>query len=240
MLCAGAAAPGGGTRAREERTTMIARWVAGLTLVAIGAVFLLGELGVVDEPGALVGAWWPLVVVAVGVGLLVEQRRLGAGPAIFLGAGLLLLTATTDVVALDAAVVWPVVLIAIGAWLLLRPRPGRRQRPSSSRGDVTAVFEDRTLRRPAGPFERAAVTSVFGDVDLDLRDAEPTEGMVVDLTVIFGDVDVTVPGDWRVVMAASGVFADVEHRPPPQPADAGAPLLEVRGFSVFGDVTVRQ
>ena len=218
---------------------MLARWVAGLALVAIGAVFLLGELGVVDEPGALVGAWWPLVFVAIGVGLLLEQRRLGAGPVVFLGLGALLLVITTDVVAVGAAVVWPLVLIAVGAWLLLRPRGGGRETPSA-RGDVTAVFEDRTVRHPAGPFERAAVTSIFGDVDLDLRDAGPTEGMVVDLTVIFGDVDVTAPADWRVVMGASGVFADVEHRPPPAAAAPEAPLLEVRGFSVFGDVNVRQ
>lgn len=218
---------------------MLARWVAGLALVAIGAVFLLGELGVVEEPGALVGAWWPLVFVAIGVGLLLEQRRLGTGPVVFLGLGVLLLLATTDVVAVGAAVVWPLVLIAVGAWLLLRPRRRDEEAPSA-RGDVTAVFEDRTVRHPAGPFERAAVTSVFGDVDLDLRDTEATEGMVVDLTVIFGDVDVTAPAHWRVAMSASSVFADVEHRPPPAAAAAEAPLLEVRGFSVFGDVNVRQ
>ena len=231
---------------RCERSTgtkgepMIGRVVAGLALVAVGVVFLLGEVGVVDAPGALVGSWWPLVFVAIGVALAVEQRRLGTGPLVFLVLGVVLLAATTDVVALDARIVWPVVLIAVGAWLLVRPGSRRSQEVEDARISATAMFEDRAVRAAAVELEQVSLTSVFGDVDLDLRDAKPSEDMTVDVTVLFGDVDVTVPADWRVVLAASSVFADVEHRPPPHPAEADAPLLRVRGFSIFGDVTVRQ
>lgn len=221
---------------------MVGRLIAGIALVAVGVLFLLGEFQIIDRPGAILGAWWPLVFVAIGVGLAIEQRRLGAGPLIFAGIGLLLLTATTDVVALDARIVWPVVLIAVGGWLLIRPggTGSKDEELDESRISVTAVFEDRAVRSAAITLEGASLTSVFGDVDLDLRDAEAGEDMTIDVTVIFGDVDVTVPADWRVVVAASSLFADIEHRPPQQPADPDAPLLRVRGFSVFGDVKIRQ
>jgi hypothetical protein len=221
---------------------MTGRFVAGLALVALGVVFLLGELGVLAAPGAVVGAWWPVVFLALGVGLALEQRRLGIGPLVFLALGLVLLSLTTDLVALDARIVWPVVVIAVGLWLILRP--AGRQRPGPEHDaphlNLTAVFDDRKLRSSADDFRGAALTSIFGDVDLDLRDAAPGADMTVDVTSIYGEIDVTAPSDWQVELSASGLFSDIEHRPPPQPAPRDAPTLTVRGFSLFGDVTVRQ
>jgi predicted membrane protein len=218
---------------------MIGRLVAGLALLAIGTVFLLYEAGAIDEPGRVIGSWWPAVFVVIGVALAVEQRRFGTGPLFFVALGVVLLAATTDIVGLEVRVVWPAVLIVIGAWLLL---PGSRGTRSieDSRMAITAVFEDRKVRTAAITFEQATVTTIFGDVDLDLRDTLPGGDMTVDITVICGDVDVMVPKGWRVVMAASSVFADIDHLPAPQPVDADSPVLRVRGFSIFGDVKVRQ
>lgn len=221
---------------------MIGRLVPGLTMIALGVVFLLGALDVIEDPGAIVGAWWPIVFVAIGAALAVEQRRLGAGPLVFGGLGILLLAATTDVVALDGRILWPLALVGAGVWLLLRPRVSGAKGPrvEDPRVGVTAIFGDRKVRSAAVPLEHAALTSIFGDVDFDLREAEAGEDMAVDVTVIFGDVDVTVPPDWRVEMGANALFGDIDHRPPPRPATAEAPLLRFRGFVLFGDVTVRQ
>ena len=67
----------------------------------------------------MLAAWRPVVFVAIGVGLAVEQRRLGAGPLLFVGIGALLLAGTTEVVALEARIVWPLALVAAGVWLLV-------------------------------------------------------------------------------------------------------------------------
>lgn len=221
---------------------MAGRVMTGAALVVIGALFLLGEFDVVADPGAVLRAWWPLVFVAIAVSLAIEQRRIGAGPLLFAGLGLVLLGATTDLVALDGRIVWPVLLIAVGAWLVLRPARvvSGRSDVEGPRIDVTAVFEDRTVRSAAIALQGGSLTSIFGDVDLDLRDAEPDGDATVDVTAIFGDVDLTVPADWRVLVSASTLFGDVDHRPPPHPAASESPLLRVRGFSLFGDVTVRQ
>jgi hypothetical protein len=218
------------------------RLIAGLALIALGALFLLGELDVVEDPGAVVAAWWPMVLVGVGIGLVAEQRRLGAGPLLFIGIGAVLLAATTGAVPLEARIVWPLLLVAAGAWLLFHAGTWRRKdnKVSDARVAATAIFGDRNLRSADAAFEQASLTAIFGDIDLDLRDAKPGEGMTVDLTVIFGDVDVIAPADWRVVLATSSLLADVKHRPPPQPPAADAPLLRVRGLTLLGDVKVQQ
>jgi predicted membrane protein len=221
---------------------MTGRLVTGLVLIALGVVFLLGSLDVIDQPGAVVASWWPLVLVALGVGLAIEQRRIGAGPLLFAAVGVVLLAATTDVVALQARVVWPVVLIAVGAWLILQPVLRRTSGEGSDavRPALTAVFGDRKLRSRARGFEAATITTLFGDVDLDLREVEPAAPMTVDITGIFGDIDVLAPAGWRVELTTGGLFSDIEHHPPPQTPPTDAPHLRVRGFSLFGDVRVAQ
>src|SRR5690606_2986764 len=78
----------------EEGVAMTARIVPGVALIAVGVLFLLGALDVVDRPARLLGAWWPLVFVLVGALLALERRRVGVGALVFvaLGAGLLIIT----------------------------------------------------------------------------------------------------------------------------------------------------
>lgn len=220
---------------------MSGRLVMGITLMAVGVLFLLGALGVVDGPGAILRAWWPLVFVLLGAALAFEQRRVRYGPLLFVVLGLVLLAATTDVVPLDARAVWPLALIVAGGWLLLRPRDGAgRVRVDGSTIEVTSVFGDRTVHGDAVPLERASLNSVFGDLDVNLSASQATDDMAVDIAVLFGDVDLAVPASWRIALSPTSVVGDVKHLPPPQAATADAPLVRVRGFTVFGDITVRQ
>jgi hypothetical protein len=180
---------------------MVGRWVAGFALLAVGTVFLLGEAGAIDEPGSFIGSWWPAVFVVIGVGLAVEQRRFWRRTLFFCALGVGLLAPTTDIVGLYWRVVWPALLVVAGAWLLLRPGWRDTKWVQDSRIGLTAIFEDRMVRAAAISFERASLTTILGDVDLDLRDALPSEDMTVDVTDVFGDVDVLAPLEWRVVMA---------------------------------------
>lgn len=218
---------------------MTARVVPGAALVAIGVLFLLGALGVIREPGQVLGAWWPLVFVFIGASLAVEQRRVGVGPLLFLALGAALLVATTDLV--DARLVWPVVLIAVGGWLLLghRWRPGRIQVEEST-VEVTSLFGDRHVRGGPGPLEHASLTSLFGDLDVDLTSTRAEDDMAVDVGVVFGDVELAVPAAWRVSLSPTSLFGDVKHLRAAENLPDDAPLLRVRGFTLFGDITVRQ
>ena len=90
------------------------RLLVGLVLVALGIVLLLDRLGVASA-GQLIGALWPLVIVAAGVLQMAVSRRAHLGAAITIVVGLVLLAATLNL--LSASVwqfFWPVVLIAVG------------------------------------------------------------------------------------------------------------------------------
>lgn len=87
--------------------------------------------------------------------------------------------------------------------------------------------------------------TVFGGTDFDLRHCRFSDPVTtLWLNSIFGGVDVVVPEGVRVDMGNLGIFGGSElivesgaiH---PGSLPANAPLLKIRGLSVFGGVTVK-
>jgi hypothetical protein len=85
---------------------------------------------------------------------------------------------------------------------------------------------------------RTAVTSVFGDVDLDLREAR-IESTVVNVSVytLFGNVDVYVPEGVETDVGGMVLFGRRREwgRDAPRP---GSPLVHVRPIALFGTIDV--
>ena len=44
-----------------------------LILIVVGVLFLLSNLGVIPQLGPLLRHWWPLILIAVGVVMLVQR-----------------------------------------------------------------------------------------------------------------------------------------------------------------------
>ena len=49
--------------------------VSALVLIGLGLFFLARNLGWIDGSlGALIATWWPAILVAVGIGMLVKRK----------------------------------------------------------------------------------------------------------------------------------------------------------------------
>lgn len=50
--------------------------IPAILLIAVGLLFLANNLGWTDVGlGNLISTWWPLILIAVGLGLLAKGRR---------------------------------------------------------------------------------------------------------------------------------------------------------------------
>jgi hypothetical protein len=47
--------------------------VGAIILIVLGALFLLSNLGMLPRIGPLIGQWWPLILIVVGVSMLVRR-----------------------------------------------------------------------------------------------------------------------------------------------------------------------
>jgi hypothetical protein len=96
--------------------------------------------------------------------------------------------------------------------------------------------------RQAGPWrvpEHTRFATIFGDVDIDLREAIVPHGLVeIAATSTFGDVTLIVPQgvvvDVRCRTWFGAIRQEAGHEGPP-----GAPVVLLTGGSRFGDVRVR-
>lgn len=231
--------PAGGPR----RVTDLGRLLLGLTIVALGVLFLLDRAGALDANEAI-DRWWPLLVVAAGVLTLAERPPSVLRGTVLTAAGVVLLLFTTDVIDENGwDYVWPAALIVAGIAVLVRwhgsaiPAGGRQEDVVRS----TAVFGGPKLACSSQQFMGAWLTAIFGGITLDLRDARPApEGASINATVAFGGIDVLVPKGWRVSIRSTPIFGGVEDK-----TDHGAPLaddapeLHIDAVTVFGGVDIK-
>ncbi len=215
----------------------------GVVLIALGVLLLADQLGYVST-WVVLARWWPVVLIVAGLAQILTRPRNVVGAIVLVAIGGVLLAWTHGVVT-SLAILWPVLLIALGGWLLLRPGVRRRDDSAvaaSTRIDVVAIFDDSDVELPAGPLEDGAITTVFGDVDLDLSRTTIPDGqrVVVQATTVFGDVDLIVPARWEITASGPELFGSVRVEPMRVTPDTAAPRLHLRVLTLFGDVEIRR
>jgi hypothetical protein len=110
---------------------------------------------------------------------------------------------------------------------------------SSETDRMVAVFSGAERKGRWRVRRRIEAYSIFGGVDLDMREAV-FESRIVEIDGIwcFGGLDIKVPEGVEVRNEVMGIFggSDVKHVGDPQP---GAPVLVIKGVALFGGVSVR-
>jgi hypothetical protein len=115
------------------------------------------------------------------------------------------------------------------------PGPPAPQAPGHSQ---TLWFGDLERRGDMQIAAHENLLLIFGDVDLDRRDASLSAAVTeLHVTAVFGDVRITVPPGIRVDNRMSLVFGDV-HVDQGRELPPGAPVLVVTGHATFGDLRV--
>jgi len=101
-------------------------WVLGGLLIAAGAALQLSNLGLLHVSLRGLMRFWPLIVVAFGVQVLLDRKRRGSpwGGIVMIAAGAVLQLQTLDLITFDLWRLWPVVLILLGIKMMLNARHG--------------------------------------------------------------------------------------------------------------------
>jgi hypothetical protein len=227
----------------DTRVLDLGRLLIGLSIVALGVLFLLDSADVLSADAAI-GNWWPMLLVAAGAFTLAERPPSIIRGALLGGAGLILLLFTTDVLEESAwDYVWPALIVAAGLAIAARWR-GHAVLSGVREDDVvrvTAVFGGPKVVSSSQQFRGAWLTAIFGGVKLDLRGARPApDGASINVTTAFGGADILVPKGWRISVRSTPIFGGLEdktdHSEPP--AD-DAPMLHVDAVTIFGGVEIK-
>ena len=81
--------------------------------------------------------------------------------------------------------------------------------------------------------------ALFGDIDLDFRQAPmPAGEVVINAVAPFGNIDVLVPDGAQVDVGGFTLFGSKKVAVGEPAAAESAPLIRVRGFTLFGSLKV--
>ena len=208
--------------------------IAGLALIALGAIFLLSN---VTGIGFSLGQWWPLFPIAAG--LLSLTGGNWKGGLIVVAIFSVFLANNLSIIDIDYSFLWPVALIAIGAMIFLgRWGPGGgRVADAGEEIKVISIFSESNQSATGKGFRGGSVSTTFGSAEVDLRSAKVAEGeATINASVLFGSINLRVPPDWAVDIRSSVYFGGIESKRS-EPSDPKARLV-ITGSCWFGGIEV--
>ena len=194
------------------------RVVLALVFICFGLIALGNNLAWWDIDD-LFFDWWPLILVLIGLITIFTPGGSWGGGVFLIFLGVVFLLHTHGIYDLED-LIWPAVLIMVGIMILPRRAKGPKQYHSGSEGDndndpkrervfhatnADHVFTLNTIfntQREVIKDDQLAGghgTAAFGNLELDLRQTNPTMNTYLEFTAIFGNITLMVPQDWKIV-----------------------------------------
>ncbi|HLP30730.1 MAG: hypothetical protein H6P99_840 [Holophagaceae bacterium] len=218
--------------------------VLGVAIIVAGLVLTLDNLGLIEAH--TIFKLWPLVLVAMGIAKIRQDRSGGGMGGWFLvlgGVFLLLFTFSRGHLAEALA---PMLVVAVGILIVVKAlKQSRGVPPELAKSDDflqgTAIFGGFKRRVLTQAFKGGELTAIFGGYEVDLRQAALDSGQArIDVFVLFGGGEIRVPDGWEVSNRATAMFGalnDTTHHGP-SPTEA-RPRLVVTGLILFGGTEVK-
>lgn len=218
--------------------------VWGAVIVVAGIALLLDHLGFVAI-GSLF-RFWPMILIFFGVGHLFSPSNRAWG-GILIVVGTVFQLNSLGITHVHFADLWPLAIIAVGLllmWSALRPPAvSKASTDSTDMFNAVAIFSGCERRVKSQNFKGGRATSIFGGVELDLRDAKIVgDEATIEVNCIFGGAEIRVPDNWNVhskSIPVLGGFSDKTHISSAEdPAGGKRKTLIVTGVVVFGGVEI--
>lgn len=216
----------------------------GLVLVALGALFALNALDVTDI-NIFFDGWWTLfIIIPCTVGLFTEREK--TGNLIGIAIGICLLLGVRDILdfSMLSKLILPAIIVIIGLKLVLSAVLGNRaneifknmKKEGKEPKTGCAAFSGCNLNYDGEVFEGAELTATFGGVKCDLRGAIIEKDCAIQVTAIFGGIDILVPPHVNVRVNSNSIFGRISNK---AAACANAPTVYISGTCLFGGVDIK-
>lgn len=232
----------------------------GVALLCIGLFFLLRKMDV-SLPHWLFS--WEMLLIVIGFLMGVKSRFQGATWFIITAVGAVFLL--DDIMPftwhLDRYL-WPVLLMVLGVYLIGRSA-SRKQRyaeympeeggnsghsgfnssSSSAGGDdfleMTSIFSGNNRTILSKSFRGGTVSTIFGSTELNFMQADIRGEVLLEITTVFGGVELTVPANWEVKTAVDTIFGGIEDKRSAVVTPMPDKVLVLKGSCIFGGVEIK-
>lgn len=216
----------------------------GLALLAVSAVLILNAFEITSIEIFFDGWWTLFIIVPSLVGLFNGHDKTANIIGLFIGTFLLL--ACQNI--LDFDILWklivPVIIAVIGIKMILGGigrNKGLIKSMEANSDDMKtgfAAFSGQDIHFDNEIFKGAELTSVFGGIKCDLRNAVFEGDTVINACCIFGGADIFLPDNVNIKVNSNSLFGGIDNKKHQNSKD-NQYTVYLNGTCIFGGVDVK-
>lgn len=224
----------------------------GIILLTAGVLLLSFNTGLLNPIYKHVIFSWPVLLIALGIANFFERSSFWAG-VILTSIGTFFLMPRVFVFDFNFVhLFWPVLLIIFGVVMILKRtffhgfihKKHHRSTSKIEEGMINQsnIFSGSHQVIQPCEFKGGKISNIFGGAKIDLSRTTLAPGEnVLEISCIFGGVELIVPSSWKVqseVSSIMGAFNDKRYATNSQNAETDRKLI-IKGSTIFGGGEVK-
>lgn len=233
---------------RNPRRFFDAKVIFGMAIIVAGVLLLLHNLDII--PYVNVWEWWPLILILIGVGHLLQpaEDRQSWNGLLLVIVGAIILIWNLDLFYFDIGDIWPIFLILIGFMILRHTAWGGKHRlEGNDYINLSFIMGGGDYNFSSKELKGGRITAIMGGGKIDLRECRMYgSSIVIDTFSFWGGIELIVPRDWTVNLQGMPILGGMENKT----STAGyngegldIPQTEnqliIKGMAVMGGVEVK-
>ena len=211
----------------------------GLIFILIGALFLISIIA--PEFNIDFSYLIPLVLIASSLYYIIKGKKFTLANTTVLYIGIWFLLERLNIIKdpLDNAF-FPILLIIIGIFIVIESLKVKKvfKRKDNNLKNYYGIFSGLEERITDTNFKGANIYSIFGGVDLDLRELELKEDITINAYSIFGGTSIFVKDNFKVEFNSFSLFGGNENKAITTDKKKVS-TLTINCISIFGGTEVK-
>ena len=220
------------------------KYVLGFVLIFIGIILGLNAFGITSINIFFEGWWTLFIIIPSLIGLIEDKDKTPS--LIFLILGIWLFLASRDLIEFGLLIklLLPALLIAIGLLIVFKDvlninnKDIKKLEKNSNDNNYYAIFCSQKIDFDKEKVNNIDAKSFFGDIKLDLSNANIEKDIVIQTLSIFGGIDIYVPNNVKVKIKSLPFFGNVEDKTKKNNTEKEITIY-VDAICIFGGVEIK-
>lgn len=216
----------------------------GLVLIVLGLIFGLNALEITNINIFFNGWWTFIIIISCFIDLFKEENKTGNLIGLLIGIALFLSCREIISFELVFKLMVPVTLVIIGLSFIFKDTINKKIKREmkklnkKSDNEYCATFGGQKLDFSNEEFKGCDISAVFGGIECNLKDSIITEDIIINVSAIFGGVDIYVPKDVKVKVTSTPIFGGVSNERK-NPKDDKVKTIYINATCIFGGVEIK-
>lgn len=223
---------------------MLSKKLWGVVFVGLGIVLGLNALGITNI-NIFFDGWWTLFIIVPSIIGLFDEKENRTSNLIGLFIGIILLLSCLDIISFEIIfkLIIPFIFVMIGLNFIFSDNLKKTVKEKFKNFNknnleyIVAFFSEQKINKDNENFKGCNLDVVFGDIDIDLRNAKIEEEVIIKASSIFGNIDIKLDDDVNVILKSVPIFGSVTNRI--RNNKDNKKTIYIDAFCLFGGINIR-